>query len=247
VVLEHEVTWESLAHVDDHSTLHRWITVDHWGEADLVRELHSWRTIGEMAATGLPMTIHVIEIGQNRNGRRSVAWARAYKHPTMANLGMHFKGKDPKAFKGWRHLYLADSKMDPDAWAEQLWKEGAAQELLHDIRVKVPSEKQCAAIKREIVMEAQAMERVKEPWSELPMSRNACDVYVPCPFQQVCYTDVVNIGELGIYQRREAKFELARPIPLGAHQIRTTPARDRQGPRDTPPDINAARPETSAT
>jgi hypothetical protein len=199
--------WAPMAHVAG-QTLHRWITIDHWGADDLSRELHSWRTLGDMVVTKLPMVIHVICIGQVRNGRRASAWARAWKHPTMPSLQMRFKGKQPGAFKGWKPLYFADAHVDADAWVEQMWKEGAAQELVTHTSVKMPTPAQCAEVLRDILAESAEMKILIDestPWSVLPMSRNACDGIAPCPFQQVCYGDnVTDINNLGLYRKREA-------------------------------------------
>jgi hypothetical protein len=199
--------WAPMAHVAG-QTLHRWITIDHWGADDLSRELHSWRTLGDMVVTKLPMVIHVICIGQVRNGRRASAWARAWKHPTMPSLQMRFKGKTPGAFKGWKPLYFADTHVDADAWVEQMWKEGAAQDLITHISVKMPTPAQCAEVLRDILAESAEMKILIDestPWSVLPMSRNSCDGIAPCPFQSVCYGDnVTDINNLGLYRKREA-------------------------------------------
>jgi hypothetical protein len=183
--------WAPLAHVEDR-TLHRWVSVDHWTQNNLARELHSWRTLGDIAATKLPMMIHVVEIGQMRAGRRFSSWVRAWKHPAMPSLQMRFKGKTPGALKSWRPFYLSDSHITPDDWTEQLWKEGAAKEMLHHVQVKVPTDEQCAAVVLDILTEALEMETLKKmetPWNGLPMSRNACDGMVPCPFQNACYSE----------------------------------------------------------
>jgi hypothetical protein len=220
VRLNSQVEWVPMAQSDG-QTLHRWISIDHWGEDDLIRELHSWRTLGDIATTRMPMMIHVVEIGQMRKGRRASLWARAWKHPTMPNLGMRFKGKLPNALKGWKPLYLADTHVDPDAWVEQMWKEEAAQGLVHHISVKVPTDAQCALILKDILSEAIRMRELQEEntsWSSLPMSRNACDgLGVTCPFQHVCYGDgVTRIEKLGLYQLRSERTTLVPDVCLSA-------------------------------
>jgi hypothetical protein len=215
VPLNSKVTWQPLAHSDG-QTLHRWITVDRWDSDDLVRELHGWRVMGDVAITKLPMALHIVIIGQTRNGRRASLWIRAWKHPTMPSLQMRFKGKLPGAFKGWKPYYLEDAKTDPDAWVEQMWQEGAAQDLLRHIQIKLPQEPQRSCVVSDVLLEGLAMQKVVEEstsWQALPMSRNACDAVVPCPFQYVCYTDgLVEIDKLGIYQSRSST--LPRPAAI---------------------------------
>lgn len=200
-------SWEPTAYLAD-SQLHRWITLDSWGENDLSRELHGWRVMGDIALTKLPMILHVIEIGQSRNGRRASSWVRAWKHPAMPSLQMRFKKKGGGEFQGYKPHYLPDQRNgDPEAWVEQMFREGAAQELLHEIRVNVPPEPRCAEVSREVLAESAEMRTLsieKMGWRDLPMSRNYCDTFYSCPFQEVCYSDgLVEIEKMGLYQSRE--------------------------------------------
>ena len=209
IKLNSMVSWAPLAHVEG-QTLHRWLTLDHWGEEDMIRELHSWRTLGDVAMTKLPMIIHVIEVGQVRNGRRASAWTRAWKHPTMPSLQMRFKGKLPGAFKGWKPLYFSDAHVEATEWVEQMWKEGAARGLIHHVRVNVPSPAHCVAVEQDILSEAMRIHELsveQAHWTAMPMSRNACDQWTPCSFQPICYADgIVQIEKLGNFKRRLANL-----------------------------------------
>lgn len=209
VKLNGTVVWQPRAWQGTDSRLHRWVTVDHWGQADLVRELHSWWTLGDIAATRLPMTIHVIEIGQTRNGRRQSPWARAWKHPAMPALRLRFKRVDGSEFRGYVPFYLADqSRVDAEAWVDQMWQERAADPLMHDVAVDVPDAATCDIVTRDILAEAAAMrdlltDRQSTPFYVLPMTRTACDGFVPCSWQSVCYApQVTDPSTLGLYQRR---------------------------------------------
>lgn len=226
VRLNSRVEWAPLAQFDGQS-LHRWLTIDHWSESNLARELHSWRVMGDVAITKLPMVVHVVEIGQVRNGRRASPWVRGWKHPTMPSLPMRFKGKLPGAFKNWKPIYMDEARVDAYAWVEQMEAEGITKDLIHQISVKVPSDAQCAMVVRDVLSETIRIQEVTEertPWDALPMSRNACDFPLPCPFQYVCYGDgLVQIENLGIYQARIA--EKTRPLPSSEHQAEQVPAR----------------------
>ena len=209
VRLNSSVEWQPLAHVSGQS-LHRWVTLDRWDESALMRELHSWWVIGDIATTKLPLTLHVIEIGQVRSGRRASPWTRAWRHPAMSSLPLRFKRKDGRDFQGWKPTYLSDERVSVESWVEQLWKEGAAQEVMHTIEVKVPTEHQCSRVLSDILVESLAMQEASgDHWTMQPMSRNACDEWVPCPFQTVCYGDVVDVASLGFRPRQPSP--LVRP------------------------------------
>lgn len=208
------IAWRFIAHKDDSGTLHRWITVDRWDADELTRAMHGWHVIGDMVMARMPMVLHVIEIGQTRGGRRACAWARGWRHPAMPNLRMRFRRTDGQDFTGWKPVYLADMAGGDEAvhtWVEQMWREGAAEPLMHHATIECPPDSTCENIVAQVLGEAGEMrrlrvERASSPWHALPMSRPACDQFTPCPFQSVCYSDrVVEVGELGLYQRREAK------------------------------------------
>jgi hypothetical protein len=210
IKLNSGITWQPLAFTSADG-LHRIVTIDRWSEADLVRELHSWFVAGDMATTGLDMTIHVIEIGQSRNGRRASAWARGWRNPVMKNANrIRFIHKDGTSFKGWIPVWLADERdLDVDGWVGAMFKEGAAQRLWHTIPVAMPTEAQRAETMRQILGEgARASvlisERGSAPWSSAPMVRAACDgLGVPCGWQGACYGNGNDLVSIGLYIVRE--------------------------------------------
>ena len=204
------VAWQPLAFWGADEQMHRFITIDRWTEDDLARELHGWYVVGDMAVTKLPMTLHVIEIGQTRDGRRASAWARGWRHPTMRNAQrIRFLHKDGTTFKGWTPVWLADEKsLDAGEWVEAMWREGAAQRLWHTISVAMPTEAQRAETVRQVLSEAARMsvlisERRSATWRALPMARAACDGIVPCAWQGACYGESDNLASTGLYILRE--------------------------------------------
>ena len=204
VTLADGIEWRTTSWTDSTGTLHRWITVDHWGQSDLAREFHSWWVAGDISVNTAPMILHVIEIGQIREGRRASPWVRGYKHPTMPGMHIRFKRTDGSQFAtGWKPCYLADhNEIATEVWVSQMWREGVAQERIHSLNVRCPTEADASAVKRQIVQEAQAIREAQLDWTALPMSRNACDLFVPCPFQSACYSKQgVDISKIGLYQR----------------------------------------------
>lgn len=222
------ISWRFNSWDDESGTLHRWITCDGFDEADQWREVHSWYSMGDIAVSQRPMQIHMIKIGQIRNGRRASLWCRGWKNPHLPNMKMHFMGRDGKAPKGWNPVYLADDKrLDPEEWVETMHRERAIETLTKIISLDVPTEQACAHTQGQIILEAMAMhemvvERQSSPWSSYPMSRGACDFPIPCPYQFACYTEKhVDLEELGLYDRRtssgtdhEVEEEGPRSMPL---------------------------------
>lgn len=206
VALGSSATWHPLSWADESGALHRWITVDRWGTDELAREGHSWYVLGDIAVSRVPMTLHVIEIGQQRKGRRASPWARAWQHPGLPNRKLRFLQKDGTPFHGWKPVYLADVGMDVGEWVETMWTEGAAQALLHHVEVVVPPNSVCDDTVRQILWEAAAIrelveERASGGYLAQPMSRGACDAgHVACPFQEICYSVTpVDVLATGLY------------------------------------------------
>ncbi len=209
VTFNSQVSWQPRAWATE-GMLHRWITVSSWSDDDRARELHSWWVVGDVVVRRTPMTLHVVVIGTERKGRRASAWARAWKHPGLPNMQIHFLRKDGKPFRGWKPVYLADLRADPDAWVEQMRNEGALALLRHKVSVRLPSDEARAEIKRQILVETEDMRMLADStrpqaWTELPMSRNACDGLVPCPFQNACYHEgFVSLSSLGYVLRNHS-------------------------------------------
>lgn len=217
VRLNSQMEWRPLAWADDSGELHRYITVDRLTEDRIAAACHGWSVIGDIAATGCPMTLHIVEIGQQRRGRYTSAWTRAFRHPAMPSLGLRFNKKDGTALTRWQSVYLADMPaQDPKEWVDRMWAEGAAQKAMHHFGVEVPGAQVIQRTLSDIMYEGVRMREAQEdagavPWSSLPMSRKACDaIGNPCVFQSVCYApDIVPVDSLGLYTRRSETKVLA--------------------------------------
>ncbi len=189
----------------DGERLHRWVTVAQWDQDSLSRELHSWRTIGDIVVTGKPMVLHALELGQYRNGRHLAAWSRAFYHPAMPSLRWRFiKPEDTT----WKSVYFADQRaMAAEEWVEAAKTENALGKLSHEVLVNVPSEMVVEDTKMQMAKEAGAMRdalRGGMDYRGFVMSRGACDLYnSPCVYQPVCYSEeqVVQIDKLNLYVR----------------------------------------------
>lgn len=184
-------SWRTLSFVNPGSQLHRWITVDHWDEARQRRELHSWWVAGDIAVMNLPMTIHILEIGQMRNERLSSLWVKGYRHPKLPNVKrVRFRLRDREgSFKSWDPVRFVDLHLDVESWVEMLFADEVPQFLYHAILVDAPAPKKLEACLGDLLRESAKALRLSLAWRDLPMSRGACDFPYSCPFQPVCYED----------------------------------------------------------
>jgi hypothetical protein len=71
-------------------------------------------------------------------------------------------------------------------------KEGLVQKHIRHITLECPSDDICADTVRQITELATQLTATRSRadasgWSDIPMSRSACDGMVPCPWQGVCY------------------------------------------------------------
>jgi len=203
--LTSSMEWRFLSWADDSGQLHRFLTVDALDDDALSREMHSWRTFGDLVMGQVPLILHVIILGQFRNSRHASPWTRAYRHPSMSSLRWQFVKPEDTS---WKPLYLADQhQVDAEEWVEMGWSQGAIQPLIQSLLVEQPDESVRRDTLSQIVMEASRMrDLVNQDWSGQPMSRGQCDLFVPCPMQSICYSPApVTISNLGLYSARKVR------------------------------------------
>ena len=205
VGLSSDVTWQPRSWQDESGQLHRWLTVDAWDDGQMSREMHSWKTIGDIAAMRAPIMLHVIEIGRATKDGRSAPWSRAWQHPGLRS--MHYRFRKPTGGQlsaGWLPYYYSDVRDDAVEWAESMIREGELARITHHLAVQSPTAEQAGAVIRDVLAESRDIVRQGTvPWQDIPMSRAACDGFVPCPFEYLCYAEPgVRPESLGLYQRR---------------------------------------------
>jgi hypothetical protein len=187
----------------------RFVLVDHWDDDRQLAECHSWRTIGDVCVTGMPMTLQVLVIGQSRSGRRYGHWTRARQHPL--NKGIRFArktGKGEGLAESWKTVWREEIGVKADSWVEQMARDGVLREAAFNVEVRVPEkwarERVLEDVKR-IGAEIEEL-REKRKYGLPPMTRSACDDVIqgPCPFQSVCYAAMeIGPGETGLFRQRE--------------------------------------------
>lgn len=221
------VEWQPTALADDSGTLHRWLTVDAWDADAIARECHSWYALGDMLAADSPLQLHIVVIGQMRDGRRISPWCRAYLHPMLARE-LRFQKSNPKgghmALAGdkWKPTWLADMpRMTAAAWCDRMAADGVTPSLLLHPSIAQPTDIARQQLLTEIEEEAwrivEEEDRAARKGSAsggtarrpafpatTPGARASCDGLVPCPWQAACWRAEwdVPVEELGPYARR---------------------------------------------
>jgi len=180
-----ELAWRCSSFEDDSGMLHRWASVSKIDADSITRELHSWAVFGDCSAVGAPMTLHLIEVGQQRNGHQHTHWCRSWRHPAIAGR-FAFQQKDGTALKGeWKPVWFQDSKNEPRVWVDLMQRDNV--NLIRHLQVKQPTNEQAATLFREqVILEAERMRSAPE-WQQIPMTRTACDFPQVCAWQALCY------------------------------------------------------------
>jgi hypothetical protein len=232
--LTNQISWLPSSFADESGALHRWVITDSWDADAISRELHSWHTIGDMTIADSSLTLHVIVIGQSRDGRLQSPWCRAYAHPMIAGK-IRFQARQadgrPRRLSGehWRPVWLSDLQIGPVEWLQKMDADRVTEGLLIEGAVKQPSAAASAEVLRQIISESEAMRSLSlaDPLS-VPMSRPACDGIVRCPWQEACYSEspTMDLSGLGLYQLRPQQEmrgvdggERSGQPPLARHAI----------------------------
>jgi hypothetical protein len=183
----------------------------------LSRELHSWRTFGDLVMSGCSLVLHVIVLGQNRNGRFLSPWTRAYGHPAMPNNRWQWvKPEDTN----WKPLQFIDqTRLDITEWLDQAFNQGAIQPLIQDQLVDLPAESVIRDTRYQIAREASDMMKLldaRTSYLSEPMSRGSCDLYTPCHYQSVCHSaEPVDLIQLGLnLPRKSAIVPAQTEVPV---------------------------------
>jgi hypothetical protein len=190
--------------------LMRFVLVDRWDDDRQLAEMHSWRTIGDVCMTNLPMTIRVLVIGASREGRRYGHWTRARQHPYDKSI--RFKRKHGREDFGgeWRVVWREETSMTADKWIERMAADGVLRESAFEVKVRVPDDYQRGRVLDDIARIGLEMQWAKDMHTQFPMTRSACDstLYGTCQFQSVCYAPMeISPEETGLFKRREGRDE----------------------------------------
>ena len=177
--------WALAASRGRDGALYRWTSTSRMDDDALTRELHSWAVWGDVAAAQAPMVLRIVEIGQRRKGHQHTAWCRTFRHPAV--MGRYaFQQRDGRPLQGsWKPIWYQDGDNDPKIWVDLMERDRV--KLIHEVRVKAPTNAQCEDFQKQVALESARMEVLPKDWKEIPMFRPACDLPYVCPHQALCY------------------------------------------------------------
>ena len=184
--------WQPGTFEDATGLRHRFVLVDHWDDDRLSSEAHSWATIGELAASGRPLTLHALVVGPNRSGRRHSPWTKGLLHPLNRSLRFgRRKGGKQNGFSGdWLEVWRESSQVSTETWIQTMQSDGVLPELVISRAIKMNlGDPRLLAAQHDIVSLSALLPNAS---TKAPMRRSSCDETGrgPCPFQGVCYSPV---------------------------------------------------------
>jgi hypothetical protein len=181
--------WSSGAFLDPSGEkLRRLVLASSWSDARHFSEVRSWYTLGEMAVYDLPMTMVVLILGPFRDGRRSGAWTKGFRHPFSHQLRFRKKSKtssetfSDKWEKVWRE--------DRDEISNQQWLQAMlGDDILRDVcfTVEVPA-LLAPARDRILEMASRKLERLATIEKDPEPSLSVCE-RPPCQFRGCCHSE----------------------------------------------------------
>lgn len=200
--------WVSSAFLDSSGVrLHRFLLVDRISEERIKAEKYAWKTLGEQSVYELPMTIHVVVLGQRRDQKYHGAWSKGYLHPHGRML--RIKKRSGESFSGkWTIAWREDhDTISRDKWRDQMGADGALQDSLFEIDCDPPPEKLASEIRR---LAEQRLNKIRELKDIPGLQPSACWWPTPCAFAHACWN----------FQKPSYKsgFLAISALPLGAIQ-----------------------------
>lgn len=188
--------------------LHRVILASYMDDDTLRSYAHSWGTVGELAALERPLSLTLVIIGNQRNGRRHSHWARAYQHPIQkSSLRFASRKRDDGFTQAWKTVWREQTDITAETWLDRMASDDVLGELIVSRRVKYNgADARMVQARQELVEIAPAMAQTVDPMS-LPMRRSSCDEVgrSACEYQAVCYspTSVTPEDLPGLYRQRQ--------------------------------------------
>lgn len=177
-----QAPWRSGAFLNATRTrLRRVALIDRWSPEREESEAASWRSRGEALAYGMPIDQIGVVIGQNRKGRWSSPWTKAWLHPINRELRM--QKRSGETFGGrWQPVFREQVDIPREKWIEVMAKDGVMTECLYETRIE--PEKNFETDQVAMLLRAK-MEEVHMRSSAV-RSLSQCYWPVPCPFSEVC-------------------------------------------------------------
>lgn len=188
--------WRSGAYAEPSGELRRVVLAHGWNDERHYKECHSWQTLGEVCVYNQPMTMAVIVLGENRDGRRHGVWAKGLLHPS-GNGQLRFARKQYKqqGFKEtWQPIWREEhAEISRRKWLQAMLDDDVLRHVCFTVRVEIPP----AQIRDRILKLAIDKLCMLGRHKALPSpSLSVCDS-PPCPYREdeTCARDRVPSGE----------------------------------------------------
>jgi hypothetical protein len=183
--------WEFSCSRDELGTIHRWTFVDFINDDVLMKQGHSWSTLGDMVMVQAPMTLHLVAIGRRDGVRRSSTWCKAFASTVIVGH-YRFQRKGGKPLNGaWKPIWFADNPdNEPDVWVnimegDEMFLNG---DLVQHINLREPDKEQARRLMDVMEGEIKRMAEALDDLESRPMYLHSCDSPYACPHQIVCYS-----------------------------------------------------------
>lgn len=168
--------------------LHRLVLASHMDDDTLRSFAHSWGTIGELAALERPLTLTVVLIGSQRNGRRHSHWTKASQHPVQKSvLRFAARKRDDGFTANWKLVWREQTEIGADEWLKKMRSDDVLDELIVSRKIRYSGgDERMLQARRDIVTLAEMAASAR---TSDPMRRSSCDEIGrgACPWQPCCY------------------------------------------------------------
>jgi hypothetical protein len=174
--------WSSSAYLDQSGLrLHRVLLVDRISDERTKAEKLGWKTLGEQAIYDLPMTIHVVVLGQRRSGKYHGVFSKGFLHPRSRTLRI-LKRSGESFGKEWSVAWREDhDTISRDKWIDQMQEDGVLDDCLLEIDCNPPD------VSSEIRRLAESKLLKIGRQKEIPDPNiSQCWWPVPCQFSGAC-------------------------------------------------------------
>jgi hypothetical protein len=178
------ILYQPLSFIID-GRLRRIILCSRWDANRALEEQYSWRSLADICATNLPMTITAVVIGAIApTGHRPSAWTRAHQHPIGKQLRVKLRpdkeGYDRKFKKAWRTVYRERTKQTPEDWLGLMQQDMVFDDLIHTVNIdSQPDDATVGQFKS-------FLNRARQPIVD-EMRRSSCFGLQPCIYSRLCH------------------------------------------------------------
>jgi hypothetical protein len=205
----HGAKWQSGAYVEPSGVrLRRVLLLNRWSFDRKNEETHSWRSLGEVCAYRLPMTMTVVLLGQSRDGKHHGPWSKGFLHPIARTL--RIRKRSGQSFNGYKTAWREEmGNISRDKWLDTMKADGVMPDILFDVNVEVPFKETVSKIRQ---LAATKLRRIQKMEALPELNPSACWGITPCMFLQACWSFQEPSERLGFTPLTQIR-PLPEPLP----------------------------------